>query len=135
MTEGKVLWHVTMSLDGFTAGPDDTMDWLSGYGSRRAMADEVMARTGAILAGRRWYDVATSKYGGRGGIYGGAGRGPVFVRTHNPPAAPGGGAAGVGALRNGRGAAGDGDPIDVGRRARSVCNGRDGAATDLVMGG
>jgi hypothetical protein len=23
----KVLWHVTMSMDGFIAGPDDAMDW------------------------------------------------------------------------------------------------------------
>jgi hypothetical protein len=21
------VWHVTMSLDGFIAGPDDAMDW------------------------------------------------------------------------------------------------------------
>jgi hypothetical protein len=26
-TMGKVLWHVTMSLDGFIAGPGDAMDW------------------------------------------------------------------------------------------------------------
>jgi hypothetical protein len=25
---GKVIWHVTMSLDGFIAGPDDAMDWV-----------------------------------------------------------------------------------------------------------
>jgi dihydrofolate reductase len=25
---GRVLWHVTMSLDGFIAGPDDEMDWV-----------------------------------------------------------------------------------------------------------
>lgn len=24
---GRVLWHVTMSLDGLIAGPDDGMDW------------------------------------------------------------------------------------------------------------
>jgi hypothetical protein len=23
----SALWHVTMSLDGFIAGPDDEMDW------------------------------------------------------------------------------------------------------------
>ena len=28
----KVYWHVTMSLDGFIAGPDDAMDWVFGYG-------------------------------------------------------------------------------------------------------
>lgn len=26
---GKVVWHVTMSLDGFIAGPDDAMEWCS----------------------------------------------------------------------------------------------------------
>jgi len=85
---GKVLWHVTMSLDGFITGPDDAMDWAFAYDSPSAMADEVMATTGAILAGRRWYDVATSRYGGRDGIYGGAWTGPVFVLTHRPPDPP-----------------------------------------------
>jgi dihydrofolate reductase len=77
-----------MSLDGFIAGPDDAMDWAFEHGGAIAMADEVRTTTGAILAGRRWYDVATRKYGGRGGIYGGAWTGPVFVLTHRPPEAP-----------------------------------------------
>ena len=47
-----------------------------------------MESTGAILAGRRWYDVATARYAGRSGIYGGAWEGPVFVLTHEPPDAP-----------------------------------------------
>jgi dihydrofolate reductase len=78
----KVVWHVTMSLDGFIAGPDDSMEWAFKYpeGPIR-MADEVMQTTGAILAGRRWYDVAAAKYSGRQGIYGGAWDGPVFVLT------------------------------------------------------
>jgi dihydrofolate reductase len=82
----KVIWHVTMSLDGFIAGPDDAMDWAFEHGAPSALADEVMASTGAILAGRRWHDVATEKYSGRGGIYGGAWTGPVLVLTHHPPA-------------------------------------------------
>jgi hypothetical protein len=24
---GKVIWHITMSLDGFISGPNDSMDW------------------------------------------------------------------------------------------------------------
>jgi hypothetical protein len=28
---GKVFWHVTMSLDGSIAGPNDAMDWVFGY--------------------------------------------------------------------------------------------------------
>ena len=23
----SVIWHITMSLDGFIAGPEDSMDW------------------------------------------------------------------------------------------------------------
>jgi dihydrofolate reductase len=79
----KVVWHVTISLDGFIAGPDDAMEWVFEYpDSRLRLADEVMRSTGAILAGRRWYDVATERYNGRQGIYGGAWEGPVFVLTH-----------------------------------------------------
>jgi dihydrofolate reductase len=58
----SVVWHVTMSLDGFIAGPDDSMEWAFGYSGPNRLADEVMETTGAILAGRRWYDVATAKY-------------------------------------------------------------------------
>jgi dihydrofolate reductase len=88
MADGRVLWHVTMSLDGFIAGPDHEMEWAFGAGEPSAIADEVMNATGAILAGRSWYDVATARYNGRAGIYGGAWTGPVFVLTHHPPDAP-----------------------------------------------
>lgn len=81
----QVVWHVSMSLDGFIAGPDDSMQWVFDFfedeGPNR-LADEVMHSTGAILAGRRWLDVASEKYSGRQGIYGGAWDGPVFVLTH-----------------------------------------------------
>jgi dihydrofolate reductase len=80
-----VVWHITMSLDGFIAGPDDSMEWAfdswEGTGPNR-MADEVMHSTGAILAGRRWLDAASGRYGGVEGIYGGRWKGPVFVLTH-----------------------------------------------------
>ena len=85
----QVVWHTTMSLDGFIAGPGDSMEWAFRYPGPNRLADEVMETTGAILAGRRWYDVATERYGGRKGIYGGAWEGPVFVLTHRPPDAPG----------------------------------------------
>jgi dihydrofolate reductase len=92
-----VIWHITMSLDGFIAGPDDSMDWAVGEWSddgtntrdieveRSTVADEVMHSTGAILGGRRWYDVAEQLYDGVDGIYGGQWQGPVFVLTHRPP--------------------------------------------------
>lgn len=79
----QVVWHVTMSLDGFITGPDDAMEWAFEYPEAPLrLADEVKRSTGAILAGRRWYDVATERYNGRQGIYGGAWDGPVFVLTH-----------------------------------------------------
>lgn len=93
----NVIWHVTMSLDGFIAGPNDSMDWVVAQWSdggestrdidvqRSAVADEVLQAAGAILGGRRWYDVAVRKFNGYDGIYGGQWKGPVFVLTHRPP--------------------------------------------------
>ena len=52
----QTTWHVTMSLDGFIAGPDDAMDWAFGHGPSGPVADEVMETTGAILAGHRYAD-------------------------------------------------------------------------------
>jgi dihydrofolate reductase len=75
----KLIWHVTMSLDGFIAGPDDSMDWVFEQWTEKApeiedirvdkspLADEIVRTTGAILAGRRWYDVALSRFKGGGG--------------------------------------------------------------------
>ncbi|HEY3086675.1 MAG TPA: dihydrofolate reductase family protein [Jatrophihabitantaceae bacterium] len=92
-----VIWHVTMSLDGFIAGPDDSMDWVVAQWSdggentrdievqKSTVADDVLQNAGAILGGRRWYDVAVRKFDGYDGIYGGQWTGPVFVLSHQPP--------------------------------------------------
>jgi dihydrofolate reductase len=80
----KIMWHTMMSLDGFIAGPDDSMDWAFKNPGRSALADEVRDGTGAILGGRRWWDAAVAKYDGVDGIYGGRWSGPVFVLTHRP---------------------------------------------------
>jgi dihydrofolate reductase len=80
-----VVWHVTMSLDGFIAGPDDAMDWVFDYFSEESneTAGEVIETTGAIIMGRHTYEVEDRN---RPGIYGGAWTGPYFVLTHEPPA-------------------------------------------------
>jgi dihydrofolate reductase len=79
---GKVIWHVTMSLDGFIAAPDESMDWAFGRATEPLPeADAVIKSTGAVLAGRRWWD-SVAKTDGLGGIYGGAWTGPVVVLTH-----------------------------------------------------
>ena len=81
----SVICHHTMSLDGFIAGPDDSMDWAFSQGEATSLAGETMRRVGAILAGRRWYELAMERWDGVDGIYGGAYEGQVFVLTHRPP--------------------------------------------------
>jgi dihydrofolate reductase len=77
---GKVLWHFTMSLDGFVAGPDHRMDWMTGFSVRPGLIDEYVTTTGAVLGGRDGWD----HFRGEAKPYGGAWDGPVFVLTHHP---------------------------------------------------
>lgn len=80
---GSTIWHITQSLDGFIAGPDDDMSWMDGGASTMPpLAKQVLDGVGAILGGRRWYDGAVAHHNGTAGIYGGAWHGPVFVVTH-----------------------------------------------------
>lgn len=83
---GRVLWHVTMSLDGFAAGPHHSMDWMSGVEVSPGIHQESIAGLGAVLGGRRGYDAVAEQHPGRAGRqpYGGAWSGPVFVLTHHP---------------------------------------------------
>ncbi len=102
---GKVVIDVSMSLDGFISGPDDSpkqplgiggdrlFDWFSDgdtpsrwYPSFKMSAvsaelfDEFADRVGAVVAGRRTYEVSDA-WGGDGpqpGI-------PLFVVTHQVP--------------------------------------------------
>lgn len=75
---GKVLWHFTMSLDGFVAGPEHGMDWMVGE-ARPGLSDEYVATTGAVLGGRTGWDLS-----GDSRPYGGAWEGPLFILTHHP---------------------------------------------------
>jgi dihydrofolate reductase len=84
----KVVVNRAMSLDGFVAGPDDSMDWVFDYTGPDQVPD-VMAATGAMLCGRRTYDVGQRDTGKLSGdAYGGLWTGPMFVLTHRPPAGP-----------------------------------------------
>jgi dihydrofolate reductase len=84
---GRVVVQAAMSLDGFIAGPDDDMDWVFDYATPDEFPD-IVAATGAMLSGRRSYDVGQRDAGKPSGeAYGGAWNGPVFVLTHEPPAA------------------------------------------------
>ena len=96
---GKVISHMTMSLDGFIANPDDTpgelFDWYQDGGTSVESANdditldvdeasavalrELVEQTGALIAGRRLFDI-TDGWGDQHPA--GA---KVVVVTHHPP--------------------------------------------------
>jgi dihydrofolate reductase len=75
---GSVFVHVTMSLDGFIAGRDDAMGWVSQYGTD-PMIDEVLAEIGAVVLGRRTFDIGLKN---NQLPYGGVLQVPQLVVTH-----------------------------------------------------
>jgi dihydrofolate reductase len=97
---GKVLTHMTMSLDGYIAEPDDQVgelfDWYEGGEVSMASSNEdvsfavdeasahmlrdLIESTGALVAGRRLFDI-TSGWNDNHPV--GA---PVVVVTHSAPA-------------------------------------------------
>jgi dihydrofolate reductase len=82
-----VFVHTMMSLDGFIAGPDDDMSWVLEHAGDMpgAIVDEVIARTGAVLAGRNVYDVGRRvQRPEERGLFGGRWQGPILVLTHTP---------------------------------------------------
>ncbi|GAA1397822.1 dihydrofolate reductase family protein [Pseudonocardia kongjuensis] len=81
---GKVVVNRAMSLDGFIAGPGDAMERIVGYGTQFSFP-EVEQATGAMLVGRRTYEVGRRMSTGDAAAYDG---GPVFVLTHRPPDEP-----------------------------------------------
>lgn len=86
---GKIIWHVSMSVDGFIAGPDHAMDWIFEYDDPLPLGEQVMNATGAILAGRNSYDVGErSERAETSEPYGGRWHGPQFVLAHDPPTDP-----------------------------------------------
>ena len=77
-----------MSLDGFIAGPGDSMD----FGDGRALADfvapddfaEVASATGAMLVGRRTWEVGARMEAEKPGSVDYPFSGPMFLLTHRP---------------------------------------------------
>ncbi|MEV0800528.1 dihydrofolate reductase family protein [Kribbella sp. NPDC050281] len=86
----KVLYSVTMSVDGFITGPDGDMQWMRPYLGPNPEVDELIPRIGSILAGRRSHDGDDPHKGeaGEGQAFGGGWSGPLFVLTHRPPNGP-----------------------------------------------
>ena len=91
----KVVWFVSMSLDGFTSGPnvreEEPMgdggerlhDWMAGEGTDGeidvGVRQDVDAAVGAAVIGRRTFDLGLGPWGGTPwpGV-------PSFVVTHRP---------------------------------------------------
>jgi dihydrofolate reductase len=105
MTTGQAIAAVAVSLDGFIAGPDDSPEQPLGAGGERlftwfedgdtagrfypsmrmsaksaAAFDGFIARIGAVITGRRTYDIARA-WEGKGEVPGA----PLFVVTHHVP--------------------------------------------------
>lgn len=86
---GKVVVNRSMSLDGFIAGPDDAMDWIFDFmGAIEDEFPEIMAATGAMLIGRRTYEVAKRMAANPNEVTPGYDGGAEFVLTHEPPDPP-----------------------------------------------
>ncbi len=102
---GSVVVDVSMSLDGFVTGPDPGLEQGLGAGGEAlhtwalasgeadlAVVDATVASTGAVVMGRRLFDIVDGPHGwndemGYGGHRTPAHPLPFFVVTHRPPAA------------------------------------------------
>jgi dihydrofolate reductase len=101
---GKVIVDLSVSLDGFIAGSDDGPDlplgrggerlftwmdagpernrvdrWLAPPGASKVVVDEWMSEAGAMLSGRRTFDIAGGWKDGH------PVDAPIFVLTHEAP--------------------------------------------------
>jgi dihydrofolate reductase len=104
---GRTIYSATMSLDGFIAGPGGDMQWLVPFLARDPVGDMLLARSGALLIGRRTFGGDDPNAGtDHEGAFGGAYQGPSFVLTHEPPEdSAGHGATFVGDVESGVAAA------------------------------
>jgi dihydrofolate reductase len=84
---GKVVVNRSMSLDGFIAGPGDAMDWIFDFVAPDEFP-EIAAATGAMLVGRRTWDVGDRMKAEQPSSTDSPFSGPMFVLTHSPPEPP-----------------------------------------------
>jgi dihydrofolate reductase len=89
---GKVVVNRAMSLDGFIAGPGHRIDWGGGRRPASFVAPEdfaeIAAATGAMLIGRRTWDVGSKMEADDPGSVDYPFSGPFFLLTHRPPEPP-----------------------------------------------
>ena len=88
---GKVVVNRAMSLDGYIAGPGHSMDWGPGRIADLVAPDDIeaiAAATGAMLVGRRTWDVGDQMEAEEPGSADYPFTGPMFLLTHRPPDPP-----------------------------------------------
>jgi dihydrofolate reductase len=86
----RMLYAVTMSVDGFIAGAGGDMSWMTEYLGPDPLVDELIGRIGALLVGRRTFGGDDPHRGTdkAGKPFGGGWDGPQIVLTHDVPADP-----------------------------------------------
>lgn len=105
---GKLLYSVTMSVDGFIAGPGGDMSWLTEHLGPNPTVDDLIGTIGALLVGNRTFrgdDPYKGVVAREGKPFGGGWSGPQFVLTHHAPDTPVPGVTFVGDLASGVAAA------------------------------
>lgn len=86
----RTLYSVTMSLDGFIAGPGGALSWLTEFIGPNPDVDELIGRIGALLVGNHTFGGDDPHRGTEheGKPFGGGWEGPQFVLTHQVPDTP-----------------------------------------------
>ncbi|GAA3724376.1 dihydrofolate reductase [Spinactinospora alkalitolerans] len=87
---GRMLYSVTMSLDGFIAGPGGDMSWLTEHLGPNPTVEKLIGDIGALLVGNRTFGGDDPHRGTdkEGEPFGGGWSGPQFVLTHHAPETP-----------------------------------------------
>lgn len=79
--KGKTILYIATSLDGYVAGPNDEIEWLNRYSNVDFGLKEFLSMIGAIIMGRRSYDMGVELKWFSQFNYGA----PIFVISHDKP--------------------------------------------------
>jgi len=78
---GKTILYIATSLERYVAGPNDEIEWLNRYSNVDFGLKEFLSRVGAIIMGRRSYDIGVEQKWFNQLNYGV----PIFVVFHDQP--------------------------------------------------
>jgi dihydrofolate reductase len=83
MTTHSIL-YIAASFDGYVAGPNDEVDWMDRYDNVEYGFNDFLSRVGAIIMGRRSYDVGVERNWFSQFDYGS----PIVVVSNEVPKSP-----------------------------------------------